>query len=64
MTPPEIFRNDIKKCFKEIERKKICKKYNKEYFDCLNNYILKDQNVICKDLYILLKKNKCFDLKI
>lgn len=63
MVPPEVFRNDIKKCLKELDRRNKCKEYKKNFGICLNNYIIKDSNDNCKELYILMKKNKCFDLK-
>ena len=62
MRPPEVFRNDIRKCIYEKERKKICKEYNKKYFNCLNDFIINDKVVDCKSYYKILEKYKCFVL--
>ena len=56
ISPPCIFVNDILKSYHTYL---ICKDYKKKFIDCINNYISKDANENCNELFEVIKKYKC-----
>ena len=56
LKPPYIFIKDMINIYKTY---KFCEVTNKQFIDCMNNYILKNKNENCNLYYNILKKNKC-----
>jgi hypothetical protein len=56
LKPPYIFIKDMINSYKTY---KLCNVTNKQFIECMNNYILKNKNENCNIYYDILKKNKC-----
>ena len=54
--PSFFYMKDIITIYKKY---RLCKSVNREFIECINNYILKDKKKNFKIYYNILKKNNC-----
>lgn len=54
--PSFFYMKDIITIYKKY---KLCKSVNRQFVECMNNFILKDKKENCNISYDILKKNNC-----